>query len=894
MKKENFISTLKNEGKFYNLKEFAQSYGKDLSTLPYSIRILLENILRKASSDEELEKNANKIFNWKDNAGDDIAFYPARILLQDYTGVPCVVDIASMRDAAKELGLNPEDINPEIPVDLVIDHSVQVDQAGNPAAMAYNIKKEFERNSERYELLKWAQKSFTNFRAIPPDTGIIHQINIEYLSPVVQYNEKENTYYPDSVFGTDSHTTMINGLGVLGWGVGGIEAEACMLGEPSVFSIPQVIGVRFINQLPSGIVATDLALKVTQVLRERNVVGKFIEYFGPGYETLPLPDRATISNMAPEYGSTCGFFPVDAETINYLHLTGRKEDDIANIEDYMHENHLFYNADEESNIEYTEVIEIDLAKITTNLAGPKRPQDMVELSHLSSEFEKTITAPLGNHGFGLTETEFDKVIPIELDGQKDELKTGDVLIAAITSCTNTSNPSVLIGAGLLAKKAVELGLTIDPKVKTSFAPGSQAVTRYLEEAGLSPYLDKLGFNIIAYGCTTCIGNSGPLEATIEQAIIDNDLVAGAVLSGNRNFESRVHPLIKANYLASPILVIAYALAGNLRMNLQTDVIGKSSDRKDIYLKDIWPTSDEINDYVSKFVTSENYRKSYENIFSGTEEWNNLEVVDSPTFPWNPESTYIANPPYFDDQVKGIVELPKLESLRALAKLGDSVTTDHISPAGSIAIKSPAGEYLKEHGVAPKDFNSYGSRRGNHHVMTRGTLANTRLHNDLADGKEGSWTDYFPTEEIISIFNASEKYLADKQELVILAGKDYGMGSSRDWAAKGVKLLGVKAVIVESYERIHRSNLVMMGVVPLEYIDGQTADSLGLTGKENFEILLGDNPTPKQIVKVIARREDGTTIEFDTLSRFDSETEIKFYHDGGILNTVLDEKVRQYK
>ena len=886
MNKEEFISNLDNSGKFYDLGKLADYYGQDLAKLPYSIKILLENVLRKANSADELEKNSKKLFDWKKNTGQDIAFYPARILLQDYTGVPCVVDIASMRDAAEKMGLNPEDINPEIPVDLVIDHSVQVDEAGNPAAMAYNIKKEFERNSERYELLKWAQKSFNNFRAIPPDTGIIHQINIEYLSPVIQH--KDGVYYPDSVFGTDSHTTMINGLGVLGWGVGGIEAEACMLGEASVFSIPEVIGVRFINELPSGVVATDLALKVTQVLREKQVVGKFVEYFGPGYEKLSLADRATISNMAPEYGSTCGYFPIDQETIDYLKLTGRLEKDISEVEDYSRKNYLFYNPDEINQVEYTEVIEIDLAKISANLSGPKRPQDLVKLENLSQEFRKSITRKAGNQGFGLSESEFDKVCPVE--NSEESIKTGDVLIAAITSCTNTSNPAVLIGAGLLAKRAVELGLKVNPKVKTSFAPGSQAVTRYLEEAGLMPYLNKLGFNIIAYGCTTCIGNSGPLDPDIEAAVVDNDLIAGAVLSGNRNFESRVHPLIKANYLASPILVIAYALAGNLLVDLQKDALGQDESGKDIFLADIWPSSSEIDTYVKKFVNSDTYREAYSSIFSGTKEWDALEVTKSSTFPWNEKSTYIANPPYFDDQIKGEINLPKLKEMRVLAKLGNSVTTDHISPAGSIAINSPAGDFLEANEVKPKDFNSYGSRRGNHKVMTRGTLSNPRLNNAIARGRIGGFTEYFPDGQVMPIFDASEKYLSNNQELIILAGKDYGMGSSRDWAAKGVKLLGVKAVIAESYERIHRSNLVMMGLVPLEYIDGQTAESLGLSGDESFEIKISNRPNPREIVHVIATKKSGEKIEFDTLLRFDSNIEVDFYLSGGILNRVLADKI----
>lgn len=889
MTSSKYLSEFSHKKKFYDIRKVAEENGVDLNTLPYTIRILLENVVRK-SKEDVLEKNIAKILHWQANIGNDVAFYPARILLQDYTGVPCVVDIASMRDAAKSMGIDVDKINPEIPVDLVIDHSVQVDEAGNPGALAYNIKKEFERNSERYELLKWAQESFDNFRAIPPDTGIIHQINIEYLSPVIQKSkEDEEIFYPDSVFGTDSHTTMINGLGVLGWGVGGIEAEACMLGEASIFAIPEVIGVRLINSMPAGTVATDVALKVTQVLRENNVVGKFVEYFGEGYTNLTLADRATISNMSPEYGSTCGYFPIDQETLAYLELTGRSEEEIELIRDYAEANAIFYDAEKQITVKYSKVIDVDLSQITSNLAGPKRPQDMVKLTDLPVAFEKAITAPLGNNGFGLDKKDVDLQHSFNLNGQEEILHTGDVLIAAITSCTNTSNPEVLVGAGLLAKKAVEAGLKVDPKVKTSFAPGSQAVTRYLDAAGLLTYMNQLGFNIIAYGCTTCIGNSGPLQPEIEQALTESDIVAGAVLSGNRNFESRVHPLIKANYLASPILVVAYALAGNLKMDLQNDPVGVNEEGTAIYLSDIWPSSNEINEYVKKYVTSETYTEAYKSIFSGTKEWNDLEVTKSLNFEWSNESTYIANPPYFDAQVKNENNKAELKNMTVLAKLGDSVTTDHISPAGNIPVDSPAGKYLIEHGIAPKDFNSYGARRGNHHVMTRGTLANTRLHNELAQGKEGGYTTYKPTQEIMTIFDASEKYKGHGTELLVIAGKDYGMGSSRDWAAKGVKLLGVKAIIAESYERIHRSNLVMMGLLPLQFLPNENADSLSLTGKESFSIKLPEKLAPNQKVQVIALDEAGSEQIFEVIARFDSNAEINYYETGGILNQVLAEK-----
>lgn len=883
-----YLKSLNSDTTYFDIEQFAYDHQVDIHSIPFSIRVLLENSIRK-SKFQNTDKTAENILNWKQNVGSAIPFYPARVILQDYTGVPCIVDLASMRDAAKSLGMDPEKINPEIPVDLVVDHSVQVDQAGNPAALAYNIKKEFSRNSERYQLLKWAQKSFKNFRAIPPDTGIIHQINIEYLSPVIQKHKSahKTLLYPDTVFGTDSHTTMINGLGVLGWGVGGIEAEACMLGEPSTFLIPDVIGVKLINQLPSGVVATDLALKITQVLREHNVVGKFVEYFGPGYEHLPVADRATISNMSPEYGSTCGYFPIDSETLKYLKLTGRKENDINLIEKYAKQSSLFYSA--EDKIQYSDVVEIDLSKISTNLAGPKRPQDLVPLSMLDQSFEKTITAPSGNHGFGLTEDAVNQTYNFTLNNSQEQLKTGDILIAAITSCTNTSNPAVLVGAGLLAKKAIEKGLTVSQKVKTSFAPGSQAVTRYLKDADLLQYFNKLGFNIIAYGCTTCIGNSGPLAPEIEDAVTKSNIVTGAILSGNRNFEGRISPLIKANYLASPILVIAYALAGNLKKNLQNEPLGKAKDGTEIYLRDIWPSTDEIEQYVKKFVTSENYRKAYESIFSGKKEWDAIQVKASSTFPWDQKSTYIANPPYFDDQVANTFKKPELQNMRVLAKVGDSVTTDHISPAGLIPIKSPAAKYLIDHGVALTDFNSFGSRRGNHNVMVRGTLANVRLHNELANGKEGGYTNYLPDNSIMDIFEASEKYKDTNTELLVIAGKDYGMGSSRDWAAKGVKLLGVKAVIAESFERIHRSNLVMMGVVPLQFLPGENAKILGLDGTEKFTIQLPDSFQPKQKIAIIAKNYLGIEKTFNTIIRFDSKTEIADYNIGGILNKVLVEK-----
>ncbi|WMC92551.1 aconitate hydratase AcnA [Kineothrix sp. MB12-C1] len=879
------------EYEYCDLEKAAKEFGADLKKIPYSIRVVLENVIRNCKSEEELRVNASNALNWKENIDSEIEFYPSRILLQDYTGVPCIVDLASMRDAAVKLGLKESEINPEIPVDLIIDHSVQIDMAGTDLAAIGNTRLEFERNMERYQMLKWAQKEFSNLRVVPPDTGIVHQINIEYLSPVVIEKKIENTLFlqPDSVFGTDSHTTMINGLGVLGWGVGGIEAEACMLGEPSVFPMPEVIGVRLINRMPVGVVATDLALKITNVLRENHVVGKFVEYFGEGYESLSLADRATIANMAPEYGSTCGYCPPDTETLRYLELTGRDSEEIEKISAYLKANHLFYDSND--TVEYSEVIEVDLSHLMTSLSGPKRPQDLVPMDQLAAAFERAIVSPMGNQGFGLEEDELEKEYAFELDGKQDILKTGDVLIAAITSCTNTSNPTVLFGAALMAKKAVEKGLTVSPRVKTSFAPGSQAVTRYLESSGLIPYLEKLGFHIVAYGCTTCIGNSGPLKPEIETALKASDLVCGAVLSGNRNFEGRIHPLIKANYLGSPMLVIAYALAGNLRKNLMLDPIGVNAEGEKVYLKDIWPTTEEIDRQVRNHVTSESYRAAYDEVYSGNQRWNDIAITGSHTYNWDENSTYIANPPYFDDLTAGKTTAADLNKLKVLAKLGDSVTTDHISPAGAIAVNSAAGAYLQEHGVEQKDFNSYGSRRGNHHVMLRGTLANTRLHNELADGKEGSFTRYLPTGEIMSIYDASYRYQQNGTGLLILAGKDYGMGSSRDWAAKGVKLLGVKTVIAESYERIHRSNLVMMGVLPLEYLPNQTAVTLGLTGEEEFTVHLPVNPGVREHVQITAKRLDGRSLEFEAVVRFDSEADIRYYQNDGILPMILKEKSR---
>lgn len=880
---------------YYQLKALEESGLGKIDRLPFSIRVLLESLVRQYDGRVINDDHVKALVKWgtKDGKGVDVPFKPSRVILQDFTGVPAVVDLASLRKAMVDLGGKPDQINPEVPVDLVIDHSVQVDQYGSPSALQANMDLEFKRNGERYEFLHWAQKAFDNYRAVPPATGIVHQVNLEYIANVVHEVENENGEYdafPDTLVGTDSHTTMINGLGVLGWGVGGIEAEAGMLGQPSYFPQPEVIGVKFTGSFPQGTTATDLALKVTQVLRERNVVGKFVEYYGPGLKDMPLADRATISNMAPEYGATCGFFPVDEEALNYLRLTGRDEDHIKLVEKYCKENNLWYSPDLKDP-EYTEVVEINLSELEPNLSGPKRPQDLIPLSKMKEEFNKAITAPQGNQGFGLDKSEFDKEVTVKLsNGKETVMKTGAIAIAAITSCTNTSNPYVMLGAGLLAKKAVEKGLEVPAFVKTSLAPGSKVVTRYLEDAGLMPYLDKLGFSLVGYGCTTCIGNSGPLLPEIEEAIANNDLTVASVLSGNRNFEGRIHPLVKANYLASPPLVVAYALAGTVDIDLAKEAIGTDADGEPIYLNDIWPSMEEIKNEVSRVVNPEIFRKEYENVFNSNEKWNEIDTTDEPLFEWDEESTYIQNPPFFEGLAKDAGTVEPLNNLRVIGKFGDSVTTDHISPAGAIAKDMPAGLYLQEKGVSPRNFNSYGSRRGNHEVMMRGTFANIRIRNQIAPGTEGGYTTYWPTGEIMPIYDAAMKYQEEGTGLVILAGKDYGMGSSRDWAAKGTNLLGIKMVIAESFERIHRSNLVMMGVLPLEFEKGQNAEKLGLTGKETFNLEIGEDVKPHDLVKVTAIDENGKTTEFKAVVRFDSEVEIDYYRHGGILQMVLRNKL----
>lgn len=880
---------------YYDLAAIEKAGVAKVSNLPYSIKVLLESVLRQYDAYVIKEEHVNELAKWGNGADPEaeVPFKPSRVVLQDFTGVPVVVDLASLRSAMKEMGGDPSKINPAIPVDLVIDHSVQVDKYGNASALQANMDLEFERNAERYNFLKWAQTAYNNFRAVPPATGIVHQVNLEYLAPVVHVNENaDGTFetFPDSVVGTDSHTTMINGIGVLGWGVGGIEAEAGMLGQPSYFPIPEVIGVKLVGDLPNGTTATDLALKVTQVLRQRGVVGKFVEFFGPGVSKLPLADRATISNMAPEYGATCGYFAIDEESLNYMRLTGRDEEHIAVVEAYLKANHMFFDPALEP--VYTDVLEVNLAEIEPNLSGPKRPQDLIPLSQMRSRYKEAVVAPQGTQGFGLTEDEFAKTSVAKFAEGDVEIPTGAVAIAAITSCTNTSNPYVLIAAGLVAKKAVEKGLTVPKWVKTSLAPGSKVVTGYLEDSGLQTYLDTIGFNTVGYGCTTCIGNSGPLLPEIEDAIKANDLFVTSVLSGNRNFEGRVHPLVKANYLASPPLVVAYALAGTVDIDLQKDSFGKDKDGNEVFFADIWPSTEEVNAVLSTVVNRELFQKEYETVFTANEKWNAIETSTESLYTFDDKSTYIQNPPFFQGLAKEPKAIQGLDGLRIMAKFGDSITTDHISPAGAIGKDTPAGKYLIENGVAIRDFNSYGSRRGNHEVMMRGTFANIRIRNQVAPGTEGGFTTYWPTGEVEYIYDACMKYQEQGTGLVVLAGNDYGMGSSRDWAAKGTFLLGVKTVIAQSYERIHRSNLVMMGVLPLQFMPGESAETLGLTGKEEISVNITDNVKPREILTVTAKSEDGTVKTFQALARFDSEVEVDYYRHGGILQMVLRAKAAE--
>jgi aconitate hydratase len=934
----NSKSTLKVGSKEYEIYRLDALDQQGISTkhLPFSLRILLENLLRTEDGRNVTKEEVRALAAWNSNSKPEkeIAFTPSRVLLQDFTGVPCVVDLAAMRNAMQTLGGDPALINPLQPVELVIDHSVQVDEFGTPQAFDINAALEFQRNKERYSFLRWGQTGFRNLAIVPPDTGIVHQVNLEYLARVVFVHEGsgKHTAYPDTLVGTDSHTTMVNGLGVLGWGVGGIEAEAAMLGQPVSMLIPLVVGVKLTGRLREGATATDFVLTVTEMLRKHGVVGKFVEYFGPGLRDLSLADRATVANMAPEYGATCGIFPIDKETLRYLHLTGRSDEQIALVEAYSREQGLFHD-EKTAEAEYSELLSLDLATVEPSLAGPKRPQDRVVLSQAGESFNKALpslikpksgatsaaktTAPAAAPNNNRWEQEGGSPAAIGVEDPnvhehvsasvKDSLKHGSVVIAAITSCTNTSNPSVLIAAGLLAKKAVEKGLTTPPWVKTSLAPGSKTVTDYLAKAGLTPYLEKLKFHLVGYGCTTCIGNSGPLPEEVSKAIDEKELVVASVLSGNRNFEGRINSEVRANYLMSPPLVVAFALAGRIDIDLRKDSIGKGRDGQLVYMADIWPTEREIEETMQHSITSEMFSKSYAEVFAGDERWRGLAVPKGQTYAWEKDSTYIRQAPYFDDMAVKPSPVQEIKKARVLAVLGDSVTTDHISPAGSIKKDGPAGKYLQEHGVKPADFNSYGSRRGNHEVMVRGTFANVRLRNKLV-ATEGGFTRHLPTNTEMSIFDASEKYRAANIPLVVLAGKEYGSGSSRDWAAKGPALLGVRAVIAESYERIHRSNLVGMGVLPLQFPAGQNAESLKLTGEEVFEITgirtLLDHFAAGSTVKVrataqgipvlstgpatppIPRSAVHRTFEFDALVRIDTPQEALYYANGGILQYVL--------
>ena len=900
-------AALKVNGKEYRIWSL-DSLGKErVARLPYSLRILLENLLRFEDGVNVTRKDIEALLDWDPKAEPDteIAFTPARVILQDFTGVPAVVDLAAMRDAVVKLGGRAEVINPLSPAELVIDHSVQVDSFGAADSLRRNNAIEFERNQERYSFLRWGQDAFDNFKVVPPNTGIVHQVNLEFLGRVVFDAEQDGTLlaYPDTLVGTDSHTTMINGLGVLGWGVGGIEAEAAMLGQPVTMLIPQVIGFRLKGSLAEGATATDLVLTVTEMLRKKGVVGKFVEFFGDGLSNLPLADRATLGNMSPEFGSTCAIFPIDAETVRYLKLSGRDEDRIALVEAYARAQGL-WREDGQPEAEYTAVLELDMGQVKPSLAGPKRPQDRVLLADAKASFLKHLQPIQAEREAkaGTAESRFEaeggdvsvgnpasapapglgKVT--RADGEF-VLRDGAVLIAAITSCTNTSNPAVMLAAGLVARNAAARGMKVKPWVKTSLAPGSKVVTEYLKKAGLLDDLEALGFNVVGYGCTTCIGNSGPLPEDIAAAVGAHDIVGTSVLSGNRNFEGRIHPLVRMNYLASPPLVVAYALAGNLDVDLVKEPLGEDKDGKPVYLKDVWPSSREVHDTIMSALDSEMFKGSYGGVFKGDANWQGLSVPEGSIYEWPEESTYVRNPPYFEGMGMQPAPVKPISGARVLAVLGDSVTTDHISPAGSIAANSPAAKYLVSKGVDPKDFNSYGSRRGNHEVMMRGTFANIRLRNKLAGGVEGGWTKYLPTGEIMAIYDAAMRYQQDGTPLVILAGKEYGSGSSRDWAAKGTKLLGVEAVIAESYERIHRSNLIGMGVVPLQFKDGESAASLGLDGTETFSIEgLGDGSARE--VKVTAARESGAPIVFTARVRIDTPKEREYYQHGGILHYVL--------
>ncbi len=875
---------------FYSLQKLeAQGLGR-ISRLPFSIRILLEAVLRNCDGYVVSEDDVRNLAHWDANkpAPVEVPFMPARVVLQDFTGVPCVVDLAAMRDGMQALGGDPKKINPLIPVDLVIDHSVQVDLFGTLDSLTRNVEIEFERNQERYEFLRWGQQAFDNFRVVPPNTGIVHQVNLEYLAQCVFVREDHlgPVALPDTLVGTDSHTTMINGLGVLGWGVGGIEAEAGMLGQPLYMLMPEVVGFEITGQLPPGSTATDLVLRVTEILRKAGVVGKFVEFFGAGISKMSLADRATIANMAPEYGATMGYFPVDQETLNFLARTGRSSEQVALVEAYMKAQGLF-REDNSPQLEYTQVLQFDLGTVEPALAGPKRPQDRVALANMKNSFRASLIAPVETRGFGLDASTLSRTAAVKNNGSSSEIGHGSVVIAAITSCTNTSNPSVMIGAGLLAKKAVEKGLKVKPFVKTSLAPGSRVVTDYLDRAELTQPLADLGFYTVGYGCTTCIGNSGPLPEAVAAAIVQGDLVAAAVLSGNRNFEGRVNPHTRANYLASPPLVVAYALAGTMDIDFETQPIGTSESGESVFLRDIWPTTEEINQTIERCVLPEMFLHQYSSAFTSNDKWNAIEITEGELYQWSPKSTYIQRPPFLEGITADVTAPSAIRDARCLALLGDSVTTDHISPAGAISKKSPAGDYLIAHNVEHRDFNSYGSRRGNDRVMVRGTFANIRIRNQMIPETEGGYTKHIPSGEVLSIYDAAMRYQETATPLIVLAGAEYGTGSSRDWAAKGTLLLGVRAVIASSYERIHRSNLVGMGILPLQFADGVSWKSLGLTGSEQFDIG-GDAQTlkPRGQITVKATAFDGQVTQFEVAVRIDTPVELDYYHNGGILPTVL--------
>jgi aconitate hydratase len=874
----------------YRLSHLEQTgVAKNIDRLPYAVRVLAEAVLRNCDGFEVSEEDVQRIANWHAPAplAVELPFKPARVILQDFTGVPVLVDIAAMRSAVARLGGDPTRINPQVPVDLVIDHSVQVDHFGAESSLSLNLKLEFHRNRERYQFLRWGQNAVKNFSAVPPGMGIVHQVNVERLATVVRSGSDRDgaVAFPDTLVGTDSHTTMINGLGVVGWGVGGIEAEAVMLGQPLFMLTPQVVGMRLHGELREGVTATDLVLTITHALRKKGVVDKFVEFYGPALSQISVADRATVANMAPEYGATTGFFPVDQATLEFLRRTGRPGEVIDRVERYTKEQGMFWTPTAPEPV-FSDTLELDLSTVEPSLAGPKRPQDRVALSAIKSQFRSALSAPIKDRGFALAEADLAKTAPVEVPNGEHHIGHGAVTIAAITSCTNTSNPSVLLAAGLVAQKAVAKGLRVPPHVKTSLAPGSRVVTDYLAESGTLPALEALGFNVVGYGCTTCIGNSGPLPENVAKAITEGNLVAGAVISGNRNFEGRVHPLVKANYLASPPLVVAFALAGTVDKDLLTEPIGQGTDGP-VYLKDIWPTTKEVADAVERNITPAMYERTYEKVFEGTDEWKSIAAPTGDLYAWDEASTYIQHPPFFQSLTLDVPALKGIDGARVLALLGDSVTTDHISPAGDIAAKSPAGTYLQGLGVTKTDFNSYGSRRGNDRVMVRGTFANIRLKNALVPGSEGNITEHLPTGDKLSIYEASERYQAAGTPLIILAGKEYGTGSSRDWAAKGTLLLGVRAVIAESFERIHRANLVGMGVLPLVFKAGENAEALGLTGRESFTIEgIDDNISARQELTVRARRDDGSEVVFGAIARLDTPVDVLYYKNGGILQTVL--------